>query len=213
LHGEAESNLRRAIDLAAKSDIWLAAAYVSLSHAVAAQGRTAEAAKLCRGAMKLAPDWAYGWCILGTALVDSDQEELALRAYGRALRCLAKGPQATGGTDDAAWQVRAGLGKIHLARQQFAEAAECLREAASINPSNAELHALLSRAYEGIDQTADATHHFEHAAKVGRLGPDTYVALGDLFTRKAEWALLMGLADNAESRVLLERIERLRRAT
>jgi hypothetical protein len=41
-------------------------------------------------------------------------------------------------------------------------------------------------------------------------GAEAHLAFGDFFTRKAEEALLRGLVDNAESRALLMRIERLR---
>ena len=47
---------------------------------------------------------------------------------------------------------------------------------------------------------------------VARAGPGAYVEFGDFFTSKAEAALVHGLADNAESPVLLERIEQLRAA-
>ena len=47
---------------------------------------------------------------------------------------------------------------------------------------------------------------------VARAGPAAFAAFGDFFTKKAEEALLRGLVDNAESRPLLERIERLRAA-
>ncbi len=43
-------------------------------------------------------------------------------------------------------------------------------------------------------------------------GPDAYIGFSDFFTTKAEAARSRGLADNAERRVLLARIERIRAA-
>jgi glycosyltransferase involved in cell wall biosynthesis/tetratricopeptide (TPR) repeat protein len=213
LHDESETNLRRATKLADDGSIWLPSAYVALSQTVAAQGRRIEAAKLCKRATKLTPQWAYGWCMLGAAQVDIGRFDLALRAYERALSCVGSGAYETGDNDDTSWLVRAGLGKIHLSREEYDEAAECLRDAATFNPRNSDLHLLLARAYEGLGRSGDAMEHFDRAATIDRLGADTYVTLADLFTGKAERALLIGLADNAESRVLLQRIERLRAAT
>ena len=104
------------------------------------------------------------------------------------------------------------MGKIHLSHDQYREAAECLGGAVALNPRNAELHVLLARAYEAVGRSGDARRHLERATMVARAGPEAYVAMGDFFTRKAEEALLRGLADNAESRMLLERVERLRAA-
>ncbi len=62
------------------------------------------------------------------------------------------------------------------------------------------------------DQSADARRQLERAMAVAGAGPEAYLAFGDFFTKKAEGALLRGLADNAENHALLERIERLRSA-
>jgi glycosyltransferase involved in cell wall biosynthesis/tetratricopeptide (TPR) repeat protein len=212
MHGEAETALRRAIELAPRGAMWGPSAYVSLSRVVGAQGRTTEAVALCRAATKRTPDWAYGWCVLGAALVDAGRTKAALRAYTRALNCAGDRSPAAGGPDDAAWQVRAGMGKIHLVRGENEEAAQCLRGAVALNPRNVELRLWLAQAYEAVGRPADARHHLEHATNVARAGPEAYVALSDFFTRTAEAALLRGLADDPESRVLLEQIERLRSA-
>lgn len=212
LHGEAETVLRSAIDLAPRKATWGASAYASLSCAVAAQGRKAKAVKLSRAATKLAPDWADGWSLLGAALVDAGRLEPALQAYGRALECADDRAGATTGPDDALWQVRAGMGKIHLAIGDYPSAAECLRGALELNPRVAELRVWLARAYESVGRTADARRQLERATAEAGTGAGAYVAVGDFFTRRAEDAFLRGLADNPENRVLLERIERLRAA-
>jgi hypothetical protein len=69
---------------------------------------------------------------------------------------------------------------------------------------------LLARAYEASGRSGDARRHLESAMEVARGGAESYAAMGDFFTKKAEEALLRGLVDNAESRPLLERLERLR---
>jgi GT2 family glycosyltransferase/glycosyltransferase involved in cell wall biosynthesis/Flp pilus assembly protein TadD len=212
LNGEAETALRGAIALAPPRAIWAASAYASLSRAVAAQSRAAEAVKLCRAATKRAPEWAQGWCMLGTALVDAGRPKAALRAYTRALNCDGDTWLASDVRDDTAWLIRAGMGKIHLSRNQYQEAAQCLGGAVALNPRNAELHVLLARAYEAEGRSGDARRHLDSAVTVARAGPEAYVAMGDFFTKKAEEALLRGLVDNAESSMLLERIERLRAA-
>ena len=209
---EAEKALRHAVELAPGRAIWRASAYAWLSRAVAAQGRTADAVKLCKAATKRAPDWARGWCMLGEALVDAGRPDAALRAYTRALECSGEMMLPGDAPDDTAWQVRGGMAKIHLAREEYAAAADCLTGAVALNPNDAELHALLARAYEATGRSVDARRHLERAVTVARGGAGAYIAMGDFLTKKAEEALLRGLVDNAESRVLLERIERLRAA-
>jgi tetratricopeptide (TPR) repeat protein len=212
LHREAEATLRRAIELAPRHAIWTAPALASLSRAVAGLGRNDEAVRLCRAATKRAPDWAAGWCRLGEALVDAGRLTAALDAYSRALAAAGDAWPAAGDPDDTAWQVRAGVGKIHFARDEYGEAAQCLADAVARNPGNAELRVWLARAYEALGKSGDARRQFERAVTVPRAGPDAYVGLSDFFTAKAEAALIRGLADNAESRVLLERLEQLRAA-
>ena len=212
LHEEAETALRRAIALAPRRVSWVASAHLSLSRAVAAQGRTAEAVKQCKAATKLAPAWAQGWCVLGAAQVDAGRPKAALRAYTRALNCDGDIWLTSDVPDDTGWRVRAGMAKIHLAANQYGEAADCLVGAVALNPTNAELHALLAHTYEAVGRSGDARRHLESAVMVARAGPEAYLAFGDFFTKKAEEALLRGLVDNAESRPLLERIERLRAA-
>ncbi len=87
MHHEAEVALRQAVDLAPPGAFWVAPALVSLSRSVAAQGRSAEAVKLCKTATKRAPDWARGWCLLGSALVEAGRLPAAHKAYTRALDC------------------------------------------------------------------------------------------------------------------------------
>jgi hypothetical protein len=87
-----------------------------------------------------------------------------------------------------------------------------LAGAVTLNPSDTELHVLLARAYEAIGQPGDASEQLDRAIAVARPGPVAYAAFADFFTSKAEDALLRGLVDNAESRLLLERVERLRTA-
>jgi tetratricopeptide (TPR) repeat protein len=210
LHGEAETALRRAIELAAPRAIWGAAAYASLSRAVAAQGRHPEAVKLCKAATKWAPDWAHGWCMLGAALVDAGRLSGALRAYTQALNCTGDRWVAGSGPDDTAWQVRAGMGKVHLVREDYEQASQCLSAAVGLDPSNEELRLWLGRAEEALGRTGEAGRHLERATAVARAGPESYLAVGNFFAKRAEDALLRGLADNPESRALLERIERLR---
>ncbi|MEY2461027.1 MAG: superkiller protein 3, partial [Acidimicrobiaceae bacterium] len=210
LHDEAEAVLRRAIKRSPRRASWKASAYTALSRSVAAQGRPDEAVKQSRAATKAAPDWAYGWCILGAALVDTGRWKAALRAYTRALDCTESTWLAGGEFDDTAWQVRAGMGKIHLAQEEYWQAIECLDGAVARRPGDAELRVWLARAYEAVGRPADALQQLERVTTMARAGTDAYVAIGDFFMRKAEDALLRGLADNAESRALLERIERLR---
>jgi tetratricopeptide (TPR) repeat protein len=212
LNGEAETTLQRAITRAPRHAIWGPSAHASLSRAVAAQGRKDEAVKLCKVATKLAPDWAQGWCMLGEALVDAGRTKAALRAYRRALKCGGDTWLASDIPDDSAWRIRAGVAKIHLSRGQYEEAAECLGPAVTLNPTNVELHTLLARALEALGRPGEANQHLDRAIAAVHPGPVAYAAFADFFTKKAEDALLRGLADNAESRSLLERVERLRAA-
>ncbi|MCU1449416.1 MAG: glycosyl transferase family 2, partial [Acidimicrobiales bacterium] len=212
LHDQAEAALRDAIGAAPRAVIWGPAALVSLSRVVAAQGRAAEAVKLCKKATKRAPEWAYGWCVLGGALAAAGRPDEAIRAYMQALDCTGRTWVPAADIEDTAWLVRAGMGQIHLSRGEHLEAAEWLREAVTLNPVNAELRVRLAHAYEAAGWPAEARRHLESAMTLGQAGPGAYAAFGDFFTRRAEEALLRGLADNAESGALLERIERLRAA-
>jgi Flp pilus assembly protein TadD len=143
-------------------------------------------------------------------LVDAGDLEAALSAYTRALNCDGDTWLPSDAPDHTAWQVRAGMGKLHLLCEQYDQAAACLEGAVALNPMNAELHVLLARAYESTRRSKDAGRHLDRATMVAQAGPGAFVAFGDLFIKKAEDALLRGLVENAESRVLLERIERLR---
>ena len=212
LHDQAEVALRAAIAQAPAAAIWAPSAHASLARAVAAQGRTAEAVKLCKTATRLAPEWAEGWCVLGAALVAAGREQAALRAYARALRCTTDSWPASEVPDDTTRKVRAGIGRIHLSRGEYREAADCLRSAVAQNPADTALLTLLARAEEALGRSTEAGDHLRQAIIVPRAGPEAAAAFADFFTGKAEAALLRGLADNAESRVLLERIERLRAA-
>jgi tetratricopeptide (TPR) repeat protein len=185
---------------------------VSLARVLASQGRTAGAVKQCRAATRSAPGWAGAWCALGGALVDAGRLQAALRAYTRGLDCDGATWVASDGADDTAWQLRAGLGKIHLACHEYGEAADCLAGALALNPRSAELHLLLARAHEAVGRSLDAGRHLERAITIAPSAPQAYAAFGEFFTKKAETALLSGLAANTESRMLLERIERLRAA-
>jgi glycosyltransferase involved in cell wall biosynthesis/GT2 family glycosyltransferase/cytochrome c-type biogenesis protein CcmH/NrfG len=210
LNVEAEKALRTAIKRAPRRVIWGPSAYATLSRAVAAQGQPDAAVKLCKTATKLAPQWAQGWCMLGEALVDASRPMAALRAYAVGLECGAETMLPGDAPDDTAWQIRGAMAKIHLAREEYGEAADCLTGAVALNPTNAELHVLLARAYESARRSGDARRQLDHAVTATRAGADAYLALSDFFTKKAEEALLRGLVDNRESHVLLERIEQLR---
>lgn len=212
LFGEAESNLREAIAAAPPDALWEASALLWLSKTVGAQGRKADAVKQCKAVVELAPQWAEAWCALGGALVDAGRWKSAVRAYTRAQECAAQPPRAVGGPGDIVLQVRAGLARIHLAMEQHEEAAECLRGALALDPTNDELRGLLARAYETLGRSAEARSELERVVPAARVGPNVYATLGDLFTTKAEWALLRGLADNPENPLLLERLGRLRAA-
>jgi Flp pilus assembly protein TadD len=212
LYTEAETTLRQAIGLTPPQAMWGAPAYAALSLAVAAQGRLPEAVKLGKAATKWTPEWAQGWCVLGEVLVDAGRLKAALRAYERALDCGDEAWMAPDVPDDTVWQARAGMGRIHIACEQYEEAAECLSGALVLNPWNADLHVLLARAYEAVGRLGDARRHLERAVTVARTGPDAHLAFGDFFLRQAEASLVRGLADNTESSALLERIEKLRAA-
>jgi tetratricopeptide (TPR) repeat protein len=210
LHREAEAALRRAIKRAPNDAIWVPDAYIALSRAVARQGRSGEAVTLCEAAAKLAPKWPQAWCALGEALVNDGRSTTALGAYTRALKCGQKFWMQSGVPDDTGWQIRAAIGKIHLMRDEYEQAAECLARGIALNPRNAELHLLIAHAYEQLGRPTDVGRHLDRAVAIPYGGPAAFAAAGDFFTKRAEDALLHGVVENAESRMLLERIERLR---
>jgi tetratricopeptide (TPR) repeat protein len=212
LHGEAEAALRAGVGAAAKDAIWVAPALAALSRTVSAQGRKDEAVKLSKAATKKAPDWMGAWCQLGEALIDAGRVEAGLRALLRALDAAHDPWLAVGDPADPAWPVRAAIGKVHLARGEYAAATQWLADALAGSPAHAELRIWLAQACQADGQSGRAQELFEAAASDARGGADAFLGLGDFFTAKAESVLLRGLADNAESRQLLERIERLRAA-
>ena len=130
----------------------------------------------------------------------------------RALDCGEQSMLPGAAPDDTTWQVRRGIARIHFAREDYASAADCLTHAVALNPSSPELRVMLAQAYEGAGRSGEARRHLELAVAGAPGGADAYLAFGDFFARKAEEALLRGLVDNAESRALLEQIERLREA-
>ncbi len=129
LHAEAETNHRCAVELASRDAPWLPAADISLSRALSAQGRTAEAVKACKAATDRAPDWASAWCALGDALVDAGHAEEALAAYGRALDCSGDTIVTSRVSGDVAWQISAAIGRIHFALGNDREATACIERA------------------------------------------------------------------------------------
>jgi tetratricopeptide (TPR) repeat protein len=116
----------------------------------------------------------------------------------------------TGLPDDTSWQIRAAVGRIHLLRGEYQQASECLAGGLALNPRSAELHLMIARAYEELGRPQDAGRHLDRAAAIPHGGAAAFAAAGDFFTKKAEDALLRGVIENAENRMLLERIERLR---
>jgi tetratricopeptide (TPR) repeat protein len=210
LHGEAEEALRLAIKRAPADAIWAPDAYVTLSKAVGGQGRSAEAVTICEDATRLAPKWPGAWCALGAALIDDGRLEPALRAYTVALQSSEKMWRQSDAPDDTRWQIRTALGRIHLKRNEYERAAECLADGIALNSDNAELHLLIARAYEELGRPTDVGRHLDRATASPHGGAAAFVAAGDFFTKKAEDALLRGVIENPESRMLLERIERLR---
>jgi hypothetical protein len=79
-----------------------------------------------------------------------------------------------------------------------------------MNPTNVDLRVWLAEAYQAVGRSGEARDHLQQAVSVARAGPGAFLAFGEFFTKKAEEAFMRGLADNPESRELLERIERLR---
>jgi tetratricopeptide (TPR) repeat protein len=212
LRAEAEHLLREAIAVSSPTVSWRAAAHIALAENVAAQGRRLEAATLCKTAVKLAPDWAEGWCLLGGARLDAGRVKGAEKAFQRALSCSGPDGLAPGQPLDVEWRARAGLARIRLARGDYDEALDWLGPAIATNPGSAELRMLYAQGCEAVGRSAEARRHLDIAMASPNAGPEAFAAFGDFFARKAEDALLRGLADNPESRLLSERIERLRAA-
>jgi tetratricopeptide (TPR) repeat protein len=150
--------------------------------------------------------------MLGDAQVAAGRRDDALQAYERALECGEQSLLPGAVPDDTAWQVRRGIARIHFAREDYASAADVLTHALAMHPSSPELRVMLAQAYEGTGYSGEARRHLDLAVASAPGGADAYLAFGDFFARKAEEALLRGLVDNAESRPLLEQIERLREA-
>jgi Flp pilus assembly protein TadD len=212
LHSEAEAMLRQAIALAPPGALWVPPGYTALSRAVAGQGRSAEAVTLCKTAVKLAPKWPQGWCMLGAALLDDRRPKRALRAFARALRCGESMWLVSDVPDDTAWRVRVAMARIQLELGDYQEAADCLARASALHSGNSDLEVLIARAQEALGRPIDAGRHLERATAIPHGGPGAFMAFGDFFTKKAEDALLRGLVENPESRALIARIERLRAA-
>jgi tetratricopeptide (TPR) repeat protein len=210
LREEAEDALRRALDAAPPRALWGATAHAALARAVGAQGRKDEAVRLSRAAAKWDAEWAHGWALLGTTLVDAGRPRAAMKAYKRALDLVDETRLTANDPDDIAWQVRAGMARIHIAREEYGEAMAALRTAVTLSPGNAELRVLLARVHAALGETAPARRQLELAMATTRGGPDAFISISDFFTQRAEEALLRGLADHPESGALLERIERLR---
>jgi glycosyltransferase involved in cell wall biosynthesis/tetratricopeptide (TPR) repeat protein len=212
LHEQAEVALRDAIAQAPPRARWEPTAYAVQARTLAAQQRAREAVKAAKVAVKLAPDWSPGWYTLAGVQAEAGRFDAAIRSYGRALDCADTAWASAGFADDTAWQVRAGMGRIHLARDEFAEAADWLGGAVAANPSDAQLRVWLARALEALGRSGEARRHLEGAVALASTAPEPYMAIGDFFTQRAHDALLRGLAANPENRQLLERIERLRAA-
>jgi predicted Zn-dependent protease len=204
--------LRQAIALAPPGALWVAPGYTALSRAVAGQGRSAEAVTLCKTAVKLAPKWPQGWCMLGAALLDDRRPKRALRAFARALRCGESMWLVSDVPDDTAWRVRVAMARIQLELGDYQQAADCLARASALHSGNSDLEVLIARAQEALGRPIDAGRHLERATAIPHGGPGAFMAFGDFFTKKAEDALLRGLVENPESRALIARIERLRAA-
>jgi len=212
LYEEAEMTLKRAIKGAPEKPSWSAVAYSALSRAAAAQGKTSRAVRLATKATTRAPDWAPGWCGLGDALMRAGRLEEAGGAYAVALGRSPETSVQEGAPGDVEWLASAGLARIHLARGEYAEAAAWLLSAVEMSPANAELRVRLAEAYDRLGQGGHARGQLDAALAAPDAGPEAHAAFSDFFARRAEHALLRGLADHPENGALLERLEALRAA-
>jgi glycosyltransferase involved in cell wall biosynthesis/Flp pilus assembly protein TadD len=207
LEAEAEVALASAIDAARRDVAWLPAAQLELAKTFSRQGRWSDVVDLCKAATKLAPEWSEAWCARGDALFAAGRHKGARRAYDRCIAIArARMPLAT------VWRAQAGVGRIHLRRGEFDEAIDWLRAAVEGNPADGGVHLDLAQAYEAVGRSADARRELEQATVATHAGPEAFLAFGDFFMRKAEDALVRGLADHGENRALQQRIEQVRSA-
>ncbi|MBI3839170.1 MAG: tetratricopeptide repeat protein [Planctomycetia bacterium] len=128
----------------------------ALAHHQAGQLREAEA--IYRQILGVDPDHADSVHLLGVVALQVNQHEVAIEYISRAIKLQGNQPI-----------YHSNLGEAYRGLGKLAEAAECYRQALSIDPSFSHAHNNLGNVLKSLGQTADAIAAYERAI---RLQPD-----------------------------------------
>ncbi len=93
------------------------------------EGRLEDAARLCLGVVKEAPETIAAWSLLGNVRVTQKRYADAIHCYGRV---LAVAPEAS--------EVHSNLGAVHQLLGESKRAAECFRRAIALKPDYVQAH-------------------------------------------------------------------------
>jgi tetratricopeptide (TPR) repeat protein len=138
----------------------------NLGNALTAEGKTEEAIRCYREAVRWQPDYAQAHCNLGNAYAALKRRGEALEEYEKALRANPKLARA-----------QYHLANLLLAEGEAAAAAEHYQRALALMPDYAEAHYQLAVVLLGRGKVAEASRNYREAV---RLKPDWVEALNNL---------------------------------
>lgn len=216
-NADAEGELLRAIALSPTQvqggtrPNYIVNAYSSLALAIYAQGRHAEAVVYCERAIELAPGFPDAFVTMGAALARLGRYEEALRAYRSAMGSNAESLAAASDRSASGWKALLGMGEVYLFQNRWGEALQPLREAYVLAPHDPRVGTALARAVLGLGDTGEGEDLLEEAASIDGAPPETWLALGDLYSttgrhEQAARTLEEGLARYPDHQTLIHKL-------
>lgn len=127
--------------------------------------------------IKLMPQDAVAWYILGNVYCKSGQTAKAIEAYQRSLRVNSE--------DDHAWN---NLGTAYAESSQTAKAIDAYQQALKINPRNANAWSNLGSAYYKSGQTAKAIDAYQQTLRINPENADAWYILGISYNKSDQTA-------------------------
>jgi len=130
-------------------------------------GQVDAAVELARAAVGRYPKSVYLQQALGISLFKKGLKEEARSAYGRAIELAPKMPENY-----------FDLALLDLAEHRYLDASKSLEACLRLDPSNAEAHLLLGRAYHNLNQTMPAIEQFKKVLAIRPTLPQAHYHLG-----------------------------------
>ncbi|MDP6474832.1 MAG: tetratricopeptide repeat protein [Alphaproteobacteria bacterium] len=138
-------------------------------------GRPEDAARLCLGVVKEAPESSAAWSLLGNVRVAEKRYADAIRCYGRV---LAEAPDAV--------EVHSNLGAVHQLLGESKRAAECFRRAIALKPDYAQAHCNLGVSLRKLGRLDEAIACQHRAIEIAPEYAKAHYNLGNALKQACE---------------------------